>query len=99
MVKLKFIKDEITKIKRAILFIYIAISIGISGYSYLNPKVTVKEYTLEGVYTLGTHKPVKRRDVTIDTTVYEYSLLAEGVGLFLLFAGFILTEKKERDSL
>ena len=82
---------KLNKIKRAILFIYVAISIGISGYLYLNPTTTFKVIPNCRNAITGD----RCTEITEDRKAYSYSLLAEVVVLFLLFAGFFLTDKRK----
>ena len=82
---------KLIKEKRAILFIYIAVSIAVSGYLYINPSSSNERN--------GTRRVRGHRIVQYITTYsykpFQSSLIIEGVGLFLLLGVFAHKANKE----
>tara|TARA_B110000879_G_scaffold118770_1_gene157802 strand:+ start:1219 stop:1458 length:240 start_codon:yes stop_codon:yes gene_type:complete len=76
---------KLIKEKRAILFIYIAVSIAASGYFYTNPDYTIP-------YNKRTKYLNRERD---NYDKLKKSLVIEGVGLFLLLGAFAYKGDKE----
>ena len=69
--------------KIAVLFFYFALSILISGYLYLNPELVFNPYN--------------HPRISMNSKWFNYSLIIEVVGLFLLLGWFAYKGDKKED--